>query len=49
MVDYSNFWQYLCDSLVDGPGPNGELAEVGPGGVHNGLVHVVPEGDAPCP
>ena len=49
MVDYSNFWQYLCDSLVDGPGPDGELAEVGPGGVHNGLVHVVPEGDAPCP
>ena len=45
-MDYSNFWQYLCDSLVDGPGPDGELAEVGPGVVDDGLEHVVPERDA---
>ena len=31
---------------VEGPGPHGQLAQVGPGVVHDGLVHVVPEGEA---
>ena len=34
---------------VDSPGPDGEFAQVGPGGVHDGLVHEVPEGHAPRP
>ena len=33
---------YLCIP-VNGPGPDRQLAEVGSGGVHDGLVHVVPE------
>ena len=33
----------ICvSSRVDGPGPDGERAEVGAAGVHDGLVHVVP-------
>ena len=30
------------NSRVDGPGPDGEGAEVGAARVHDGLVHVVP-------
>ncbi len=28
---------------INGPGPHGQLAQIGPGVVYDGLVHVVPE------
>ena len=37
------------NSRVNGPGPDGQSAEVGAARVHNGFIHVIPEAHAPRP